>query len=453
MRTSRKIQLQLLAQNTLFAVLLVAAAVLAAYLLRDNRQQWDVTLNQRTTLSQATRDVLARMQGPVTVTAYASTQDAMGGDVRATIRDFLAPYQRIKPDLALSFVDPREQPKQTQAANVRANGEMVIEYGKRSEHLTTLTEQAMTNLLMRLARSQERLVMYVDGHGEPKLDGGANFDLGEFGRQLGNKGFKVQGLNLAVAPKVPDNVNVLVLTHPRVEMLKGEVDKILAFVEGGGSLLWLIEQEPMRGLQPLAELLMLQLTPGIVVDPAAAQLGIPATIALSSNYGFSPITEGFAQYNTAFPMERAIGTPADGGKGWKPTVLVDVGQNGWVESGSLEGQLRFDKERDVRGPVAALVSLERQVKDRTQRVVVGGGSGFLSNQYVGMLNNVDLGTNILNWLAEDENLITIQPRARVDGSLQLTRTALTLIVFVFLAVLPAGLLVAGGTIWWRRRRA
>ena len=55
----------------------------------------------------------------------------------------------------------------------------MVEYGKRSEHLTTLNEQSMTNLLQRLARSQERIIAYLDGHGEPKLDGRANFDLGE----------------------------------------------------------------------------------------------------------------------------------------------------------------------------------------------------------------------------------------------------------------------------------
>jgi ABC-type uncharacterized transport system involved in gliding motility auxiliary subunit len=452
MRTSRKVQLQLLAQNTLFAVLLVAAAILIVYLLRDNKLQVDVTQNKRTSLSQATRDVLAKMQGPITITAYATTQDAVSGDVRAAIRDFLAPYQLLKRDLTLSFVDPREQPKQTAAANVRANGEMVIEYGTRSEHLTTLTEQAMANLLMRLARSQERVVMYVDGHGEPKLDGSANFDLGDFGRQLGNKGFKVQGLNLAVAPQVPDNVSVLVLTHPRAEMLKGEVDKIVRHVEAGGSLLWLIEQEPLRGLQPLAELLGLQLGPGVAVDPAAAQLGIPATIALSSNYGFHPITEHFTQFNTAFPQVRAIGTPPEGGA-WRSTVVVEAAQNGWVETGAVNGQVRFDRERDPKGPVPVVVALERKVGERSQRVIVAGGSGFLSNQFVGLLSNLDLGTNMLNWLSEDDDLITIQPRARVDSSLQLSRTALVLIVTVFLALLPAAMLVAGGTIWWRRRRA
>lgn len=452
MQASRRIQLQLLAQNTLFAVLLVAAAGLIVYLLRDSKLQLDITLNQRSSLSQATREVLAKMEGPIAITAYATTQDPVMGDIRDAIQDFVAPYQQAKTDLTLAYVDPREQPKQTAAANVRSNGELVIEYGTRSEHLTTLTEQAMANLLQRLARSGERTVMYVDGHGEPKLEGGANFDLGDFGRQLGNKGFKLQGLNLAIAPEVPDNADILVVTHPRVEMLRGEVDKILRFAERGGSLLWLVEQEPLRGLQPLAELLKVELSPGMVVDPAAARLGIQPTIALSSNYGFHPITENFTQYNTAFPLVRAIGTPEDGG-GWRATVVVEVAVNGWVETGNLDGDLRFDAQRDVRGPVPVLVALERQIEGNGQRVVVAGGSSFLSNQFVGLLANVDLGTNVLNWLAQDDNLITIQPRQRVDGTLTLTRTALITIFVVFLILLPLGFLAAGSWIWWRRRRA
>ncbi len=464
MKTNRRVQVQMLAQSAMFALLLVAAGFLVVYALKDNKLQWDVTLNKRGSLSQATRDVLQKMQGPVSITAYATPQDPALGDLRKVVNDFLAPYRALKPDMSLTFVDPREQPKQTAAANVRSNGELVITYGNRTEHLTTFTEQAMASLLMRLSRSQERLIAYVDGHGEPKLEGNANFDLGEFGRQLTTKGFRLQALNLTVAPEVPDNVAVLVVSHPRVEMLKGEVDKILRHIERGGSLLWLIEQEPMRGLQPLAELLKIELTPGIVVDPAAARLGIQPTIALSSGYGFHPITENFSQYNTAYPFVRRIaaaqtagdeaapGAPAPDGK-WRPSMLVEVAANGWVETGKIEGELRFDKDKDVRGPVPVAVALQRMLKDKDQRVVVVGGSGFLSNAYVGLLSNMDIGTNMLNWLATDDKLITIQPRPRVDSSLELSRGALTFMVLAFLVLLPAAFLFSGGMIWWRRRRA
>jgi ABC-type uncharacterized transport system involved in gliding motility auxiliary subunit len=451
MKASPRLQLQMLAQNGLFALLLAAGAFLAVYAVKDSRLQWDITQNQRNTLSQGTRDVLASMAGPITITAYATPQDATLGDVRRLISDFIAPYRRAKPDLMLAFVNPLEQPKQAAAANVRSNGELVIEYGTRSEHLTNLNEQAMANLLQRLARSQERLIMYVDGHGQPKLDGQANFDLGDFGRQLGTKGFRIQGLNLAVAPEVPDNAAVLVITPPRVDMLEGEVDKVKRFVERGGNLLWLIDQAPLHGLQPLAEQLRLDLTPGVVVDPASARLGIEPTIALSASYGFHPITEDFSAYNTAFPFVRRIAAQPEA-TDWRATTLVEVAANGWVETGDLDKGARFDQGRDTRGPVPIAVAMERSKGERTQRIVAAGGSSFLSNAFVGLLSNQDLGTNMLNWLAEDESLITIQPRARVDGELNLTRTSLAVIATGFLAVLPGAFLLAGGMIWWRRRR-
>ncbi len=453
MKTSPRLRLQLLAQNGLFAVLLVGAAFLAVYALKDNRVQWDLTQGQRNTLSQGTLAVLAKMQGPIHITAYATTQDPQLGDLRRLISEFIAPYKRAKPDLTLAFVDPREQPKQTKDANVRTNGELVIEYGQRSEHITAfnLNEQAMANLLQRLARSQERLVMYVDGHGEAKLDGQANFDLGDFGRQLGTKGFRIQPLNLTVAPEVPDNASVLVVTPPRVDLLKGEVDKIKRFLERGGNLLWLIDQEPLHGLQPIAEYLHLQLSPGVVVDPAAARLGGEPTIAVSASYGTHAITETFAGYITVFPLVRRIAVDPEA-KGWHATTLVEVAPNGWVETGDLNKEIRFDQGRDVHGPVPVAVALERSQNNRGQRVVVIGGSSFLSNTIVGQLGNLDFGTNVLNWLSEDENLITIQPRPRVDSDLNLTRAKLGVIAIGFLLFVPAAFLFAGGMIWWRRRR-
>ncbi|PWT71948.1 MAG: hypothetical protein C5B46_07590 [Proteobacteria bacterium] len=240
------------------------------------------------------------------------------------------------------------------------------------------------------------------------------------------------------------------ITSPRTELLKGEVDKVRKWVADGGNLLWLIDQDPLRGLQPLADDLGLQLTPGIVVDPTAAQLRIPATIALATSYGVHPITEGFT-YNTAFPFVRQIVTKPEGSN-WHATQLVEVAQRGWVETGSLDKDLRYDKDRDVHGPVVVAAALERKVKDKSQRVVVVGGSQFLSNQSIGLLSNLDLGVNMLNWLAADENLITVQPRSRVDSELTLGRAPLAMIGFGFLIVLPLAFLLTGGMIWWRRRQ-
>ena len=81
------------------------------------------------------------------------------------------------------------------------------------------------------------------------------------------------------------------------------------------------------------------------------------------------------------------------------------------------------------------------------------GSGhFLANQYLGNAGNLDLGINLINWLAGDENLIAIQPRATRDAQVELSQSATLFIVIGFLIALPIAFLVAGGWVWWRRRK-
>lgn len=449
MRVTEGSRRALIANNALFAALVVALALLAGYLAREYRGQWDLTLAARHTLSQATLDTLRGLKGPVSVTVYATQQDPRLGDLRRMIRDFLAPYQRARADFSVRFVDPVEQPKAAQEAGIQTNGEMVVEHGGKSEHLTVLSEQALTNLLLRLTREGERLVMYLEGHGERKLDGVANHDLGEFGRQLRNKGFRTLPLNLAVAPEVPANASLLVISTPRIALLEGEAAKLLAWVERGGNLLWLLDPEPLRGLQPLAEKLGLTLTPGTLVDPAAEELNLPPTWALGSAYGSHPAVRGFTLL-TVFPHARQIEVEDD--PGWSIAPLVDAAGRGWVETGPLDGRPAFDKNRDTAGPVTIAAAMARNHRDRDQRVVVVGNGAFLSNAYLGNGGNLDLGVNLFNWLAGDERLITIQPRPAPDRSLALTRNAAFAIAFGLLVALPVAFAAAGGWVWWRRRR-
>lgn len=435
-------------QNVIFVILLLAFVLLLGFLALETREQWDVSQNGRNSLSQASVETLQNLQGPVQVTAYATQQHAQFGDIRKIISEFIVLYQRIKPDLTLTFVDPTEQPKLAQAAGVQVNGEMVVKFNQRREHLKTINEQVFTNALMRLARSDERLIMALSGHGERKLNGMANYDLGEFGKQLGANGFNSQVLNLAIAQEIPTKTNMLVIASPQTDLLVGEVDKLLEYIDRGGNLLWLVDQESLRGLLPLTEKLRLTLTPGVVVDPQAEQLKAPITFALGAIYGQHVITNNF-DIITVFPFARQI--TFNENEVWRGVSLVEVAPQGWVETGELdEGEITFDQAEDVAGPISIATALTRMMNDREQRVVVVGSGHFLANAYLGNGGNLDFGINLINWLAGDEDLITIQPRATLDNQLMLSETALTAIVVCFLIVLPVIFLVSGFIIRWRR---
>lgn len=452
MKINRKIRFQLFMQNSLFVVLFIALVGLVGFLTREYHVARDITQSSRNTLAEGSVNVLKQMQGPINITVFVSNDDAY----RKTINDFLTRYLRSKPDIRIKFVNPAEEPKLAQDAGIRAEGELVVEYQKRVEHLVpSYVEQDMTNLLVRLARSQQRAVMFLDGHGERSLIGEKNHDLGEFGRQLGKKGFKLSNPDLTIAQQVPRNGAMLVIAGPQLDIPQSEVAKIIHYVASGGNLLWLIDDQNLRGLQPLSEYLGLNLTPGIVIDQSSAQYGADPKVAFASQYAEHPITKDF-MLRTLFPEARQIDLIKNEGE-WNVTRLIEVAPNGWLETGKTEGKVSFDAKSDIPGPINIALALERKAENMNQRVVVIGNGNFLSNTFFGNGGNLDLGVNIITWLSGDDKLITIQPRPLRDVNVTIpadgwSRFVAMMVFFGARLLLPLILLVTGIVIWWRRRK-
>ena len=84
-------------------------------------------------------------------------------------------------------------------------------------------------------------------------------------------------------------------------------------------------------------------------------------------------------------------------------------------------------------------------------MVLGDGD-FLSNAYLGNGGNLNLGMNIVNWLAHDDAFIAIPVKTAPDLSLNLSQTRYAVIGAGFLVVIPAMLAGSGLLIWLRRRK-
>ncbi|MES2562631.1 MAG: GldG family protein [Pseudomonadota bacterium] len=452
MQANRRLRIRLTVQSGLFIALFLALVTLLAFLAHEERREWDITRSARNTLAQPTLDVLRQIEGPVTITAFAVTQDASGSNVHKVIEERLKPYRRAKPDLMLQIVDPREDPKRAEAAGIRTPSEFVIEYRRRTEHMALgdFTEQSFANVLMRLMRGSASLVLWLEGHGERRLDGIANHDLGEFGRQLQHKGIRLNSVNLALAQEVPANASVLVITTPQTDLQSSEVAKIERYVKSGGNLLWLIDPEPLRGMQPIAELLGLVLTPGTVVDFSLRPKVGPPVFAVATSYGQHPITAAF-RHNAMFPYARQIGITES--EEWRASPLIEVAQRGWVEMGKLDEKPAFDKSRDLAGPVNIAAAFERTVGDKQQRIVVIGNGAFLANAFLGNAGNLQLGVAAVNWLTSEDTMIALDPRPAPDSRVDIDQMMLYVIGFGFLLALPLVFIITGVAIWWRRRRA
>ena len=464
MKINRNLRLQMLAQSWLFVIIFLLLIVILGYLASQYHIAKDVTQANRNILTQGSVNILKQMKDPVSITVYATNDDANRGDTfRKGMVDFVARYQREKKNIKLTFINPSKEPKLAQEAGVKEDGEIVVEYNKRSEHISPpIAEQDMTNLLVRLSRTNTRPIMYLDGHGERLLQGLKNQDLGEFGKQLEAKGFKFANPDLTIAQAVPSNGAMLVIASPQVDVSEIEAKKIKAYIESGGNVLWLLDDDNLRGMKIVADYLGFTVSPGIAVDMTAAQYGADAKVAFASFYGDHAITRNF-QLRTLFPEAHEIDAKASDEFGWKVGRLVEVAPNGWLESDKIKNggknqKAVFDEKTDKRGPINIGVALERIYGKKGQRVVIMGNANFLSNTFITNGGNLDFGVNIINWLSGDDTLITIQPMPLKDINVTIPnddkgRVVAWTVFHSFQYFIPLGFFIAGFWLWWKRKKA
>lgn len=442
--------------DLLFAVLLLAAALLLAFLSTRFGWQRDFSYAQRASLDTRTLALLQRLDAPVAITSYAGPD----AQLRNAIADFVARYQRIKRDISLHFVDPDADPAATRAAGVTIEGEMVVHYKDRDERLKLLSERELDNALVRLARTRTRLVAFLSGDGERRPDGKANADLGNFAATLAAQGVRSIPLGLSAGMHIPQNVDVLVVAGPQVALAPAVAAEVVDYLDRGGNLLWLAEPGTDMGLAPVARALSLRVLEGIVVDGAGAAFGIgdPSFVAIST-YPQSSITRDFS-LTAVFPQAAALGVVA--GSGWNAISLLRTSAKSWTRIGAIPQQgdtstIAYDAAKgEIPGPLDlgfALTRLSPSPDKREQRVVAIGDGDFLSNAFLGNGGNREFGQRVFDWLLADDALIDIPDKGAPDRQLNLSQRELGFIGLGFLLILPGILLLAGWTIWWRRRRA
>lgn len=436
-------------QNVAFVLLVIALLGATAWLGERYSVEFDWTANQRNSISEESRQLLQTLDSPVDIVAYASESEAL----RDGIRNLINRYQRFKPDIQLQFVNPDLAPEQARAEGVRFDGTLIVRYEGRREQLSAPTESDFSNALARLSRGGDSWAVFVTGHGERKHDGNANYDLSLLAAELEKQGLQLQSLNLAGNP-LPDNTSLVVIASPQTQWLPVEIERLRAYLDNGGNLLWLTDPQGVAALGFLQEQLGISVKTGIVVDPSAQLFGVnDPTIALVTDYPARGPTAGF-QLLTLFP--RAAGLAVTEDSEWQAMPLLRSLPNSWRETGELEGSVTFG-ENDEAGPVNIAYALEREVagedeQRRSQRVIVVGDGDFASNAFVGNQGNLDLATSLFNWAASEDALLNIRIKEVPDANLNLSRPAQLLIAAGFLFVLPLLLLAAGVAVFLRRRR-
>jgi ABC-type uncharacterized transport system involved in gliding motility auxiliary subunit len=341
--------------------------------------------------------------------------------------------------------------------------------------VTTDDEQSITNGLIKVVQGQQPKVYFVTGHGERDLNGSDQAGYGGIAGEMKGDNFLTEPLVL-LQQDIPADAAVVVIAGPTSDLLEPEVAKLKAYLAKGGKLMVLIDPPQKADAPPQANLIALlkdwsvEVGNDAVLDPMSQLRGTQASVPVAAQYPFHQITDNF-RLLTAYPYTRSVKPIEGASNGRTATSIVMSGRNSWAESdlkrltneGTAEPEL--DKG-DVQGPLSMAVAVTAPVEgaapppaDRKEenpskpetRLVVVGDSDFASNSVAGMGGNRDMFLNMVNWLAKQENLISVRTRSPEDRRITMTAGQDRMIFWFTMLILPGLIFLAGIQTWWRRR--
>ncbi len=177
-----------------------------------------------------------------------------------------------------------------------------------------------------------------------------------------------------------------------------------------------------------------------------------ATIPAVTAYGRSPITSDIQGRVSFFPLTTAIAGTPESGVTAIPLATTSTTSYAIAQPRAVQDLSR--KAGDVSGPFNIMESLEKTAGATRTRIVMVGTADFAENRTLPPNNsdsNLELTLASFQWLAEQDSLIAIPPKAARALPLALTQQDQSTLIFITGVLMP-GLMVFGGVmVWWRRR--
>lgn len=417
----------------------------------------DLTKNQVNTLSDQTVKVVKGLKAPVHAVVFTK------GNQKEQVRPILDNYRALNPKFEVEYVDPDREVSRTQQAGIRKLNTVQLISGTRENKVDDVTEEKLTNALIKLLKDKTPTICATTGHGEKNFSSQEADGYSVIKKALEDQSYAVKDLNIVQEGKIPATCDAVAVMGPSKAFFENEIKAIREFLANGGRMVVGIDPglkgtEPAPELLPVLESWNVHPVAGLIVDPISQMFNMDASVALVTEFSKeSAITRG-TQERAPFPLTRPLDVTTST-PGVTGTWLGRTTPNSWLVTDMKQlstGQVKFVPGKNKNGPFNVAVSAEGKPKDskatRNTRLVVFGSSNFAANHFARFGGNLDLMVNAISWLVEDESLISIRPKEEAQSRIELTQKSGIVILWLTVILIPLAIAAAGIVIWAVRRR-
>lgn len=422
----------------------------------------DATATKQRTLTKPSQEVMAKMEGGLTITTYVNLLDDNSWQGMPSKRNYdkqeFKQYIRFKPETRMKYVyyydetpnDRLEQqyPGLTMAERAKkimqVNGydstmflkpheiQKVMDLQPEGNRFVRLIEREngnktflrtyndnrrspseteITAALRRLVEKSPK-VGFLTGHGEREItrSGDRNYSLFTldklFRHSLLNQGFDPVEVTLKNGAAIPEDIDILVISELKEPLSAEEFQQVERYVAKGGNLLVAPEVNRQENMNPLGALMGIRFLPGCLVQPS--DIHVPDLTVGNFTAEAAAMSDNLEYlrdrgYQMTFPG--AVGIEFSEEKGFKMTALVEVGDSTdcWNELETTnfndETPVWNEKAGEMKRNYPLVAYLTREVNGKEQHICVLADADCISN---GELSRNHSGIKAGNFTAELE---------------------------------------------------
>jgi ABC-type uncharacterized transport system involved in gliding motility auxiliary subunit len=442
-----------LGTNTvILSVAVLGLVVVANYLGYRHHKRFDLTVEGLYSISDQTKKVVANLPKDVKVIYF-------NKDDNQQFSDLMSEYKYSGPRLTYERIDPNQRPVMARQYNVRRMGDIVVAAGDRNEVISDTAEQAVTNAILKVTRDSLKTVCFVEGHGEKSLSDKQGEGYSTVEQRLKEENYQIKSVLMAREKQVPSECAALVVAGPKQPITSPEAAMIGKYLDGGGKALLLLDPETDPQLDEVLKTWNIQSSENIVLDVSAVNQisGAGALAPIVSDFGNHTITKDLGGRMSVFLEARSIkvSSGAGGANTANATPLLTTSEQSYAKDKITPGKEPvFEPGKDQKGPLTLGVAASKGVSDKKEaRLVVIGDSDFASNGVIRnqSFRNADLFLNSVNWLAEDEDLISIRPKTVTNRSVAMSASQQRTFFLLSVMFMPLAVIGSGIYIWFKRR--
>lgn len=467
----------------------------------------DMTADKLYELSDATEEVLDKLDMDVKIKVFASEDD-----FTPLVAEVLRRYEQASDKLTVEYVDPFTRPTVVDeyiAKGLAINLNTVVIEGENYADAIELEdmfvlddsrqnvkqlncEQLITSAVLRAEGARDRKAAFIAGHNEYVSD--------SLRALFVSNNYTISDISLNLKD-IEKNTDIMIIAAPTSDFSSAEIAKLDEYMTAGGRILVFAEPSVSK-LANLSDFLNewgIGLTDVVVAEKTQytdsnplsivpiysgheinsyfnsnkLYLELPSTSALNQEF----VTRGnITTAKLLYSSDRSYNAAAID-NAVSSAAAVDKGNNGDNISSNVNNENAVDTDHaanisdnavkegiggddaidrsDETGPFTLAMAAEKTIEKDSARLVVIGSRGIYSDSLMnsGTNGNARFIAQCVTWCTRDDALVSVAPKNISDEPIYVTFNQIIIFAVLLIFVLPAGLMIQGIMVYMRRRHS